>query len=130
MNARSTCPTQEVVIVVNYWVSVAFRAIPLVMMALCLGFGIYVWAAADDPGNVVAGRVVTFLGAICLFLFCTAATIIRQLIGRFNATDRIFYPVLGYAAAIGTAAYGVSLFLGASSSGQSPDYTEFAAARG
>ena len=91
MNARSTCPTQEVVIFVNYWVSVLFRAIPLMMMALCLGFGIYVWTAADDPANFVAGRVVTFLGAICLCLFCTAATIIRQLIGRFNETDRILY---------------------------------------
>ncbi|NME79767.1 DUF2776 domain-containing protein [Rhodococcus sp. 105337] len=106
----------------NYWVSVLFRAIPLMMMALCLGFGIYVWTAADDPANFVAGRVVTFLGAICLCLFCTAATIIRQLIGRFNETDRILYPVLGYAAAIGTAAYGISLFLGASSAGESPDY--------
>lgn len=106
----------------NYWVSVLFRAIPLMMMALCLGFGIYVWTAADDPANFVAGRVVTFLGAICLCLFCTAATIIRQLIGRFNATDRILYPVLGYAAAIGTAAYGIWLFVGASSSGPGPEY--------
>jgi len=106
----------------NYWVSVVFRAIPLAMMAVCIGFGVYVWTAADAPGNFVAGRVVTFLSAICLCLFCTAATIIRQLIGRFNSVDRVLYPALGYLAAIGTASYGVYLFAGASGSGQDPAY--------
>ncbi|WP_193605646.1 DUF2776 family protein [Nocardioides dongkuii] len=106
----------------NYWVSVIFRAIPLAMMGVCVGFGVYVWNAGDAPGNVVAGRVVTFLGAICLCLFCTAATIIRQLIGRFNAVDRVLYPALGYLAATGTAVYGVSVFAGASGSGQDPEY--------
>ncbi|WP_206422723.1 DUF2776 family protein [Nocardioides pantholopis] len=102
--------------------SVIFRAIPLAMMGVCVGFGVYVWNAGDAPGNFVAGRVVTFLGAICLCLFCTAATIIRQLIGRFNAVDRVLYPALGYLAAVGTAAYGVYLFAGASGSGQNPEY--------
>jgi len=106
----------------NYWISVVFRAIPLAMMAVCIGFGLYVWNAADAPGNYVAGRVVTFLGAICLCLFSTAATIIRQLIGRFNAVDEVVYPALGYASAIGTSVYGVSLFAGVSGSGQSPEY--------
>ncbi|QCX27803.1 DUF2776 family protein [Nocardioides jishulii] len=106
----------------NYWVSVVFRAIPLAMMAVCIGFGVYVWNAADAPGNFVAGRVVTFLAAICLCLFCTAATIIRQLIGRFNAVDKVLYPALGYLSAVVTSAYGVSLFAGASGSGQDPDY--------
>jgi len=106
----------------NYSVSVIFRAIPLAMMAVCVGFGVYVWNADDAASNFVAGRVVTFLGAICLCLFCTAATIIRQLIGRFNAVDRVVYPTLGYLAGIGTAAYGISLFAGASSSGQNPEY--------
>ncbi len=106
----------------NYWVSVVFRAIPLAMMAVCIGLGVYVWNAADAPGNLVAGRVVTFLSAICLCLFCTAATIIRQLIKRFNSVDKVLYPALGYLAAIVTATYGVSLFAGASGSGQNPDY--------
>ncbi|WP_104105446.1 DUF2776 family protein [Nocardioides sp. 616] len=106
----------------NYWVSVIFRAIPLAMMGVCVGFGVYVWNAGDAPGNFVAGRVVTFLGAICLCLFCTAATIIRQLIGRFNAVDRVLYPALGYLAAVGTAAYGSYVFAGASGSGQNPEY--------
>ncbi|WP_181309612.1 DUF2776 family protein [Nocardioides campestrisoli] len=106
----------------NYWVSVTFRAIPLVMAALCLGFGIEVWTAADQPGNLVAGRVVTFLAAICVCLFCTAAVIIRQLIHRFNAVDKVVYPTLGYLTALGTATYGVVLASQGSSSGTDPDY--------
>ncbi|MCD4536565.1 DUF2776 domain-containing protein, partial [Nocardioides sp. cx-169] len=58
----------------------------------------------------------------CLCLFCTAATIIRQLIGRFNAVDRVLYPALGYLAAIGTAAYGSYVFAGASGNGANPEY--------
>ncbi|WP_199286748.1 DUF2776 family protein [Nocardioides houyundeii] len=107
---------------VNYWISLLFRAIPLAMMGVCVGLGLYVWNAEDTPGNFVAGRVVTFLGAICLCLFCTAATIIRQLIKRFNALDRVLYPTLGYLTAIGTAAYGVWLFAGAPSAGLNEEY--------
>ena len=85
----------------NYGVSVIFRAIPLAMMAVCLGFGLYVWTAGEEAGNFVAGRVVTFLGVICLCLFCTAATIIRQLIGRYTALNRVIWPTIGYVAAGG-----------------------------
>ena len=99
----------------NHLISVIFRAIPLAMMAVCIGFGLYVLTSGDASGNFVAGRVVTFLGAICLCLFCTAATIIRQLIGHYTTLDRVFYPTIGYVAAVGTAAYGASLFLGPSS---------------
>lgn len=106
----------------SYAESVVFRAIPLVMMSVCIGFGLYVWNAGETSGNFVAGRVVTFLGAICLCLFCTAATIIRQLIHRFTALDRVVYPTLGYLVAAGTAAYGISLFAGASSVDDTPEY--------
>ena len=105
----------------NYGMSVVFRAIPLVMMGLCIGYGVYIWTDGDAPGNFVAGRVVTFLAAICLCLFCTAATIIRQLIGRFNTVDKILYPTLGFAAAIGTSVYGITIFTGAESA-RTPDY--------
>jgi hypothetical protein len=107
---------------VNHAVSVIFRAIPLAMMAICVGFGVYVWTVGDAPGNFVAGRVVTFLGVICLCLFCTAATIIRQLIGHYTTLDRIIYPTVAYLAAAGTAAYGVSLFVGAPSAGLNEEY--------
>ncbi|MQW77787.1 DUF2776 family protein [Nocardioides sp. dk4132] len=106
----------------NYLVSVIFRAIPLAMMGVCVGFGLYVANAGDQPGNFVAGRVVTALGAICLCLFCTAATIIRQLIGRFNAVDRVVYPALGYLVAAITVGYGVSVFAGESGAGQNDHY--------
>lgn len=46
----------------NYAVSVIFRAIPLAMMGVCIGFGVYVWTAAATPENFTAGHVVTFLG--------------------------------------------------------------------
>ena len=106
----------------NYVVSVIFRAIPLAMMAVCVGFGVYVWTAGGTSGNFVAGRVVTFLGVICLCLFCTAATIIRQLIGHYSTLDRVVYPTIGYVAAAGTAAYGASLFVGAPSTGLNKEY--------
>ena len=106
----------------NYWVSVLFRAIPLAMAAVCVGLGVFVWTAADQPGNEVAGRVVTFLAAICVCLFSTAATIIRQLIHRFNALDRWGYPILGYLTAAGTLVYGLVVRSGASAAGTDPDY--------
>ncbi|MFD4693100.1 DUF2776 family protein [Streptomyces sp. NPDC058463] len=106
----------------NYTVSFMFRAIPLAMMAVCVGLGLYVWTAGETPGDFVAGRVVTFLGAICLCLFCTAVVIIRQLIGRYTTLDRVVYPMIGYMAAAGTAAYGASLFVGAPSTGLNEQY--------
>ena len=93
----------------NYTVSVVHRAIPLAMMGVCVGFGVDVWTAAETSGNF-AGRVVTFLGAISfLCIFCAAATIIRQLIGRYTTLDRVIYPTIGYLAATRTAAYGAYL---------------------
>lgn len=66
------------------------EAIPLLMGGVCLGFGLYVWHSQNSPPFFMAGHVVTFLAAICLALFCTAATIIQQLIGRYNAFYRVF----------------------------------------
>ncbi|AWB89375.1 DUF2776 family protein [Salinibacterium hongtaonis] len=106
----------------NYTVSVIFRAIPLMMMAVCVGYGLYVWNAADSTGNFVAGRVVTALGIICLCLFCTAATIIRQLIGRYTSFDRFFYPSIGYLAATAAVIYGTTLFIGATNAEQAREY--------
>ena len=106
----------------NHAVGVILRAIPLAMMAVCVGLGIYVWTAAGTSGNFVAGRVVTFLGAICLCLFCAGAIINLQLIGRYTTLDRIVYPTIAYLAAAGTAVYGVTLFAGASSSGLNERY--------
>jgi len=53
--------------------------------------------------------VLIFLAAICLCLFATAATIIRQLIGRYTTLDRWLYPVFGFAVSGVTTGYGLSL---------------------
>lgn len=93
----------------NYKVSVLFRAIPVLMGAVSAASGGYVLAHASGPSARVAGLVLIFLAAICLCLFSTAATIIRQLIGRFSALDRVLYPALGFAVSGVTVGYGLSL---------------------
>jgi hypothetical protein len=98
----------------SHGISVVFRAIPVVMAAVCVSLGSVIATSGHAAGTFVAGRVVAFLGAICLCLFATAATIIRQLISRYAALDKVLYPVLGYGLAAGTAAYGAWLFQGRS----------------
>jgi hypothetical protein len=82
------------------------------MAAVCVSLGSVIATSAQATGTFVAARVVAFLGAICLCLFATAATIIRQLISRYTALDKVLYPVLGYLLAAGTAACGAWLFQG------------------
>ena len=86
----------------NYWISVLFRIIPLAMGAICLGYGWYIWDMGSDANTYVAGHVVLFLSIICVALFTTAATIIRQLIHTYSAAFKVALPLIGYvAAAIG-----------------------------
>ncbi|MGA4545838.1 DUF2776 family protein [Uniformispora flossi] len=94
----------------NYRISLLFRAIPVVMAGVCLGMGLTVLRHPHpDPDAYVAGHVNVFLTAICLCLFATACTIIRQLLGRYSAADRLAYPILAGLLAAGTFAYGVHL---------------------
>lgn len=83
----------------NHGISILFRAIPLAMAAFCFAYGAYVFAAGGDPSRQTAGPVVFFLGAICLTLYCTAATIIRQIIGTYTKGAKYFFPILAYSAA-------------------------------
>ena len=83
----------------NWTMSVIFRAIPLLMGALCLSYGLYILAGPGDAGHFVAGHVNVGLTAICYALFTTAATIIRQLIGRYGRGWSIALPLTGYVAA-------------------------------
>jgi hypothetical protein len=53
-----------------------------------------------DPAKNVAGPVVMSLGMICIALFATAATIIRQIIHTYNTVVLYALPVLGYLAAL------------------------------
>ena len=65
----------------NYGISVLFRAIPLLMALFCFGYGLFVSLYGSNPDREVAGPVVFSLGMICIALYATAATIIRQIIG-------------------------------------------------
>ncbi|MFF9350907.1 DUF2776 family protein [Streptomyces sp. NPDC014734] len=93
----------------NYGISVLFRAVPVLMGAVSAALGGYVLAHASGASARVAGLVLVFLAAICLCLFATAATIIRQLIGRYTALDRLVYPVFGFAVSGVTTGYGLCL---------------------
>jgi hypothetical protein len=93
----------------NFGISILFRAIPLLMAAVCLGFGLYVLSGGDDAGHIVAGRVLISLTAICIALFTTAAMIIRQLTNTFAPAWKFVLPVVGYGVALATVAWGLWL---------------------
>lgn len=98
----------------NRSISILFRAIPLAMGAVCLAFGLDVLSGGSDAGHFVAGHVCLALTAICVALFTTAATIIRQLVHRYGEVWEIVLPVLGYAVAAATTLWGALVAAGGS----------------
>lgn len=100
----------------NYGISVLFRAIPLAMALFCFGYGIFIFLFGTDPSRMVAGPVVFSLGMICVALFSTAATIIRQIIHSYGKKSEYLLPILGYFAAVVTIAGGIAILLSAPSS--------------
>ena len=84
----------------NHGISILFRAIPLAMAAFCFAYGAYIFSAGTDAARLTAGPVVFYLGAICIALYCTAATIIRQIIGTYTAAAKYLFPAIGYAFAV------------------------------
>lgn len=94
----------------NYGISVLFRAIPLVMALFCFFYGGYIYLWGDDASRMIAGPVVFFLGSICISLYATAATIIRQIIHTYNQTAKYIFPILGYTAALITFIFGIIIF--------------------
>ena len=78
----------------NYWISVLFRIISG-HGRICLGYGWYIWDMGSDANTYVAGHVVLFLSIICVALFTTAATIIRQLIHTYSAAFKVACPLSG-----------------------------------
>lgn len=94
----------------NYGISILFRAIPLVMALFCFGYGAFINDFGDAGSRVVAGPVVFSLGMICIALFCTAATIIRQIIHTYNKAAKYGLPILGYLAAAITIIAGIYIF--------------------
>ena len=93
----------------NFGISVLFRAIPLMMGAICLAFGLYILSGPADAAHFVAGHVNVALAAICYALFTTAATIIRQLIHRYGEVWRVILPASGYIVAFSAVAWGIAL---------------------
>lgn len=84
----------------NYGISILFRAIPLLMALFCFGYGAFVLHMGMDSAKYVAGPVVISLGMICIALFATAATIIRQIIHTYHTAAKYALPILGYLAAV------------------------------
>ena len=97
----------------SHWESILFRLIPLVMAGICLGLGQYVWHNGDSAAHFIAGHVTTSLTAICLCLFSTACTIIRQLLGCYTTFDKVFYPLVAISAAATSIIWGAVIFFGA-----------------
>lgn len=91
----------------NYGISVLFRFIPLLMALICFFFGGYIFAYGNDEARWVAGPVVFSLGVLCIALFATAATIIRQLIHTYNPVAKYLLPGMGYLFALGTMIWGI-----------------------
>ncbi len=91
----------------NYWISILFRVIPLVMGAICLSLGLYVRSGGADADHFVAGHVLMSLTSICIALFTTAAMIIRQITHTFSRSWMIALPILGYTAALVTVIWGL-----------------------
>lgn len=84
----------------NYGISILFRAIPLLMALFCFSYGAYVLDMGMDENRLVAGPVVFSLGMICIALFATAGTIIRQIIHTYSTVAKYLLPIIGYLAAV------------------------------
>ena len=94
----------------NHGISILFRAIPVVMAFICFCLRGFILMYGDDAAREVAGPVVFFLGAICLALYATAATIIRQLIHKFHPALKYLIPGFGYLVALVTLCMGIWIF--------------------
>lgn len=95
----------------NHGISILFRAIPVVMAFICFFLGGFIFLYGDDAARQVAGPVVFFLGAICLALYATAATIIRQLIHKYHPLLKYLIPGFGYVVAFIALFMGIWIFL-------------------
>ncbi len=97
----------------NPFIAVFFQIIPLAMGAFTLALGVLVLAEGGGASAFVAGHVLVFLTAICVALYCTAATIIRLLTRTSSHFWRVAMPVLGFAVGLGSAIFGLWMAAGA-----------------
>ena len=89
----------------NKQVSVIYRVIPLLMGVFTFSFGV-VTLQIHNNGALLAARVLISLTAICIALYTTAATIIRQLIKTYNKFYKYALPTLGYSVSALTIGFG------------------------
>lgn len=89
------------------FLSIILRVIPLAMGAFTLVFGL---VTLPYQADLLPARVLIALTAICIALYCTAATIIRQLIGRFTPFFKWFLPILGYCCSAADIVAGIVIF--------------------
>lgn len=96
----------------NRFMSVFFRLVPLIMGVICITYGFYVKVLEETTGKgyIVASHVLIALTAICIALFTTAATIIRQLINKYNNFYKLLLPIIGYAVSLFTVFSGVYIW--------------------
>lgn len=96
----------------NIYMSVFYRLVPLFMGAICISYGVYVKSLEQITGTgyIVASNVLIALTAICIALFTTAATIIRQLINRYNTFYKWSLPMIGYAVSLFTVGAGIYIW--------------------
>jgi hypothetical protein len=95
----------------NRTISVIFRTIPLLMGAVCLSYGLYVYTGGSSPAYFIAGNVVICLAAICYALFAAGATISRQQKGTYGPLWEWLLLLSGYGVAAATVSYGLYLFV-------------------
>lgn len=84
----------------NYYFSILYRIIPLGMALVSFFAGYLVLKAGHNNDGYLSGPILISLGVICLALFSTAATIIRQIIKKYNKFYEVFLPLFGYVAAL------------------------------
>jgi hypothetical protein len=92
-------------------ISIIFRTIPLLMAAVCLSYGLYVYTSGSSSDYFTAGNVVICLAAICYALFAAGATISRQQKGTYGPLWEWLLLVSCYGVAAATISYGLYLFV-------------------
>ena len=83
----------------NYGIECLIQGDSIANGSLLFRLWIFVFNYGVDSSRFVAGPVVFSLGFICIALFATAATIIRQIIHTYNNVARFALPILGYLSA-------------------------------
>ena len=89
----------------NKNISIIYRIIPLLMGGFTFTFGV-ITLQLHSNAALLSARVLIALTAICIALYTTAATIIRQLIHTYNKFFKFFLPILGYSTSLITIAFG------------------------